>query len=65
MLLIRMALLDRTVAIEDLLKGLGVVTPGAATIQPASGSVRAQVSQASGARTAQRRTTRARLPAPD
>ena len=63
MLLIRMALLDRTVAIEDLLKGLGgESTSGAESSQPASGSVRAQVSQASVARTAQRPTTRPGYP---
>ena len=63
MLLIRMALLDRTVAIEDLLKGLGgESTPGAENSQPASGSVRAQASQASVARTAQRPTTRPGYP---
>jgi DNA polymerase-3 subunit gamma/tau len=63
MLLIRMALLDRTVAIEDLLKGLGGESnPAAENSQPASGSVRAQVSQASVARTAQRPATRPGYP---
>src|SRR5687767_10553751 len=63
MLLIRMALLDRTVAIEDLLKGLGgESTPGAENSQPVSGSVRAQPSQASVARTAQRPATRPGYP---
>jgi DNA polymerase-3 subunit gamma/tau len=64
MLLIRMALLDRTVAIEDLLKGLGgeSTTPSAAADRPPSGSVRAQPGQASVARTAQRPTTRPGYP---
>src|ERR1700694_4020359 len=41
MLLVRMALLDRTVALEDLLKGLGgESTPGATRADVSSGSVR-------------------------
>ena len=63
MLLIRMSLLDRTVALEDLLKGLGgESTVGVESSQPVSGSVRAQTSQASVARTAQRPTTRPGYP---
>jgi len=63
MLLIRMALLDRTVAIEDLLKGLGgESTASTENSQAVSGSVRAQASQASVARTAQRPTTRPGYP---
>jgi DNA polymerase-3 subunit gamma/tau len=62
MLLIRMALLDRTVAIEDLLKGLGGESTPGVNSQPASGSVRAPVNQASVARTAQRPTTRPGYP---
>ena len=62
MLLIRMALLDRTVAIEDLLKGLGGESTPSENSQPVSGSVRAQASQASVARTAQRPTTRPGYP---
>ena len=63
MLLIRMALLDRTVAIEDLLKGLGgESTSGAENAQPPSGSVRAQAAQASVARTSQRPATRPGYP---
>ena len=63
MLLIRMALLDRTVAIEDLLKGLG--GEGAASVEnpePPSGSVRTQPTQAAVARTSQRPTTRPGYP---
>ena len=59
MLLIRMALLDRTVALEDLLKGLGGESMAAVeSREPASGSVRSQPAQASVARTAQRPATR-------
>ena len=63
MLLIRMALLDRTVAIEDLLKGLG--GEGAASVEnpePPSGSVRTQPTQAAVARTSQRPATRPGYP---
>ena len=63
MLLVRMALLDRTVALEDLLKGLGgESTAGAPRAEVASGSVRTQPSQASVARTAQRPSTRPGYP---
>jgi len=64
MLLIRMALLDRTVAIEDLLKGLsGESISGAESREPPSGgSVRSQPAQASVARTAQRPATRPGYP---
>jgi DNA polymerase-3 subunit gamma/tau len=63
MLLVRMALLDRTIALEDLLKGLG----GESASLPAradalSGSVRTQAPQASVARTAQRASTRPGYP---
>jgi DNA polymerase-3 subunit gamma/tau len=64
MLLVRMALLDRTVALEDLLKGLGGEstgasgpTPSAAPSRPtdaSSGSVRTQPAPASVARVAPR-----------
>jgi hypothetical protein len=58
-----MALLDRTVAIEDLLKGLGGESKvSAERDEPASGSVRAQPAQASVARTAQRPATRPGYP---
>ena len=50
MLLVRMALLDRTVALEDLLKGLGGDASDRA--EPSSGSVRAQSAQPAVARTA-------------
>jgi DNA polymerase-3 subunit gamma/tau len=63
MLLIRMALLDRTVALEDLLRGLGGESIASAEIrEPPSGSVRAQPAQASVARTAQRASTRPGYP---
>ncbi|MDP9203320.1 MAG: DNA polymerase III subunit gamma/tau [Gemmatimonadota bacterium] len=63
MLLIRMALLDRTVALEDLLKGLGAESISSAEDrEPPSGSVRTQQAQASVARTAQRSTTRPGYP---
>src|SRR3954469_12635864 len=51
MLLVRMALLDRTVALEDLLKGLAG-EGGAERALPPSGSVRAQSAPAAVARTA-------------
>ncbi|HST06577.1 MAG TPA: DNA polymerase III subunit gamma/tau [Gemmatimonadaceae bacterium] len=61
MLLVRMALLDRTVALEDLLKGLGGDVPDRP--EP-SGSVRAQSAQPAVARTAspQRPATRPGYP---
>jgi DNA polymerase-3 subunit gamma/tau len=63
MLLIRMALLDRTVAIEDLLKGLGgESSPGVEDREPPRGSVRTQPAQASVARTSQRPATRPGYP---
>jgi DNA polymerase-3 subunit gamma/tau len=71
MLLVRMALLDRTVALEDLLKGLGGestpaargdATQGAARTDVPSGSVRTQPTQASVARTAQRPATKPGYP---
>jgi DNA polymerase-3 subunit gamma/tau len=63
MLLVRMALLDRTVALEDLLKGLGgESTPGTQRADVPSGSVRTQQSQASVARTTQRPSTRPGYP---
>jgi DNA polymerase III subunit gamma/tau len=63
MLLVRMALLDRTVALEDLLKGLGGESvPGVPRAEVASGSVRPQPSQASVARTVQRPSTRPGYP---
>ena len=63
MLLVRMALLDRTVALEDLLKGLGGdSTLGAQSAEVPSGSVRTQASQPSVARTAQRPSTRPGYP---
>jgi DNA polymerase III subunit gamma/tau len=63
MLLVRMALLDKTVALEDLLKGLGA-EPSASTPrgEAPSGSVRAQPAQASVARTVQRPATRPGYP---
>jgi DNA polymerase-3 subunit gamma/tau len=62
MLLVRMALLDRTVALEDLLKGLGgegtsapgPETSGAPIRETSSGSVRTQPAPASAARVAPR-----------
>src|SRR6266404_4463700 len=63
MLLVRMALLDRTVALEDLLKGLGgeaASLPGRA--EPQSGTVRAQTPQGAVAKTAQRPSTRPGYP---
>ncbi|HEX9381919.1 MAG TPA: hypothetical protein VF908_00815, partial [Gemmatimonadaceae bacterium] len=63
MLLVRMALLDRTIALEDLLKDLGgESTPGTQTAEVPSGSVRTQPPQASVARTAQRPSTRPGYP---
>jgi DNA polymerase-3 subunit gamma/tau len=63
MLLIRMALLDRTVTIEDLLKGLGgEATSSIENREPASGSVRSQPTQSAVARTAQRPATRPGYP---
>jgi DNA polymerase-3 subunit gamma/tau len=64
MLLVRMALLDRTVAIEDLLRGLeGGGSPGSQSRSDApSGSVRTAAPQVSVARTAQRPSTRPGYP---
>jgi len=62
MLLVRMALLDRTVALEDLLKGLAGESTDAGRIESSSGSVRAQAAQSSVARTAQRPATRPGYP---
>jgi DNA polymerase-3 subunit gamma/tau len=63
MLLIRMALLDRTVAFEDLLKGLaGEAMSSAESTEPPSGSVRTQSAQASVERTVQRPSTRPGYP---
>jgi DNA polymerase-3 subunit gamma/tau len=65
MLLVRMALLDRTVALEDLLQGLGADSPASGesgTGETPSGSVRAQPAQASVARTVQRPATRPGYP---
>src|SRR5712671_876015 len=50
MLLVRMALLDRTVALEDLLKGLGGESTSATSSESSSGAVRTQPAQASVAR---------------
>ena len=63
MLLIRMALLDRTVALEDLLKGLGgeSASPGETREAP-SGSVRTQQTPTAVARTVQRPATRPGYP---
>jgi DNA polymerase-3 subunit gamma/tau len=54
MLLVRMALLDRTVALEDLLKGLGGESTLASGPEASSGSVRTQPAPASVARVAPR-----------
>ena len=55
MLLVRMALLDRTVALEDLLKGLGGESgSGVERVEMPSGSVRSPQPQGSVARTVQR-----------
>jgi DNA polymerase-3 subunit gamma/tau len=63
MLLVRMALLDRTVALEDLLKGLGAESPTSVERGEApSGSVRTQPAQASVARTVQKPATRPGYP---
>jgi DNA polymerase-3 subunit gamma/tau len=63
MLLVRMALLDRTVALEDLLKGLGAESPATSERGEApSGSVRSQPVQAAVARTVQRPATRPGYP---
>ncbi|MDQ6689764.1 MAG: hypothetical protein M3Z18_04565, partial [Gemmatimonadota bacterium] len=63
MLLVRMALLDRTVALEDLLKGLsGEPATTVARGESPSGSVRAQPAQASVARSPQRPATRPGYP---
>jgi DNA polymerase-3 subunit gamma/tau len=64
MLLVRMALLDRTVALEDLLKGLGAESPASSERggEAPSGSVRAQPPQAAVARTVQRPATRPGYP---
>src|SRR3954464_288135 len=61
MLLVRMALLDRTVAIEDLLKGLGGDAQSADR-ETSSGSVRSQAPQASVARSSPRPATRPGYP---
>ncbi|HEY1953294.1 MAG TPA: hypothetical protein VGG76_10880, partial [Gemmatimonadaceae bacterium] len=61
MLLVRMALLDRTVSLEDLVKGLGGDT-GSDRSEPSSGSVRAQSPQPAVARTTQRPATRPGYP---
>jgi DNA polymerase-3 subunit gamma/tau len=70
MLLVRMALLDRTVALEDLLRGLGGEgESGAPRVQSANGSVSSSRPQAAVAATAQRPVTRPgyppQLPAPN
>ncbi|MFL5525693.1 MAG: DNA polymerase III subunit gamma/tau [Gemmatimonadaceae bacterium] len=63
MLLVRMALLDRTVALEDLLKGLAAAPASdAERTAVSSGSVRAQTAPASVARTVQRPPTRPGYP---
>jgi DNA polymerase III subunit gamma/tau len=62
MLLIRMALLDRTVALEDLLRGLGGESTSPESREPPTGSVRSQSAQASVARTVQRPSTRPGYP---
>ncbi len=63
MLLVRMALLDRTVALEDLLKGLaGESGSGAERAEMPSGSVRSPQPQGSVARTVQRPSTRPGYP---
>ena len=61
MLLVRMALSDRTVALEDVLKGLGEGAIAERGEQP-SGSVRAQAPQPAVARTVQRPATRPGYP---
>ncbi len=63
MLLVRMALLDKTVTLEDLLKGLGAESGASSERgETRSGSVRAQPVQASVARTVQRPATRPGYP---
>jgi len=63
MLLVRMALLDRTVALEEMLRGLaGESPPRADRGESPSGSVRAQPAQPAVARTAQRPATRPGYP---
>jgi DNA polymerase-3 subunit gamma/tau len=70
MLLVRMALLDRTVALEDLLKGLGgegapaseSATPNGSLRESSSGSVRTQPAPASVARTTPRPVIRPGYP---
>jgi DNA polymerase-3 subunit gamma/tau len=63
MLLVRMALLDRTVVLEDLLKGLGAESPVTSERgETPSGSVRSQPAQAAVARTVQRPATRPGYP---
>ncbi len=61
MLLVRMALLDRTVALEDVLKGLAEAS-GTERMEQSSGSVRAQNPQPAVARTVQRPATRPGYP---
>ena len=63
MLLVRMALLDKTVALEDLLKSLGADSPAnGERTEARSGSVRAQPVPATVARTVQRPATRPGYP---
>jgi DNA polymerase-3 subunit gamma/tau len=63
MLLVRMALLDRTVALEEMLRGLaGEPSAGVERGESARGSVRAQPAQPSVARTEQRPPTRPGYP---
>ncbi len=62
MLLVRMALLDRTVALEDLLKGLAGESTDLGRIESSSGSVRAQAAQSPVARTVQTPATRPGYP---
>ncbi len=63
MLLVRMALLDRTVALEDLLKGLnGESSPATPRVEAPAGSVRTQPMPASAARTAPRPPTKPGYP---
>ena len=61
MLLVRMALLDRTVALEELLKGLGA-TGGPERSELPNGSVRTQSAQPAVARSTQRPATRPGYP---
>jgi DNA polymerase-3 subunit gamma/tau len=61
MLLVRMALLDRTVALEDVLKGLAEAS-GTERMEQPSGAVRAQNPQPAVARTVQRPATRPGYP---